>query len=331
MNVENVKDFLKTLPTHPGIYRMLDKQEKVIYVGKAKNIKKRVASYFNKNLASPRTRLMVSHIANIQFTVTNTEAEALILENNLIKDLMPRYNVIFRDDKSYPYLMMTAHKFPMLRFHRGVQKKGNRYFGPFPNSNAVRESIQLLQKVFLLRNCEDSVFSNRTRPCLQHQIKRCTAPCVGLIDENQYAQDCRQAELFLQGKDNEVVEQMTVAMNVAAENEEFERAVVFRDRIQSLRQVRLKQFVSDFSEHDADIIAIEEKDGVFCVNLVMIRNTKHLGDKSFFPKGIAENTDNNILEIFIAQYYDEKSPPPVVIIEKKVNKSLLEKFFELKK
>ena len=328
MNVENVKDFLKTLPTHPGIYRMLDKQEKVIYVGKAKNIKKRVASYFNKNLASPRTRLMVSHIANIQFTVTNTEAEALILENNLIKDLMPRYNVIFRDDKSYPYLMMTAHKFPMLRFHRGVQKKGNRYFGPFPNSNAVRESIQLLQKVFLLRNCEDSVFSNRTRPCLQHQIKRCTAPCVGLIDENQYAQDCRQAELFLQGKDNEVVEQMTVAMNVAAENEEFERAVVFRDRIQSLRQVRLKQFVSDFSEHDADIIAFAEEDGLACINLVIIRGGRHLGDKTFFPKNHPDD-DSNLIEIFLCQHYMDHSPPPVIVAEGVFDQELIKSFFNL--
>ena len=174
-------------------------------------------------------------------------------DNNLIKELMPRYNVIFRDDKSYPYLMMTSHAFPMLKFHRGVQKKGNKYFGPFPNSNAVRESIQLLQKVFLLRNCDDSTFNNRVRPCLQHQIKRCTAPCVKLIDEKSYTEDCRQAELFLLGKDNEVVEQMTEHMNIAAENEEYERAAVFRDRIQSLRQVRLKQFVSDFSENERPI------------------------------------------------------------------------------
>ncbi|MDC0977407.1 excinuclease ABC subunit UvrC, partial [Methylophilaceae bacterium] len=310
--MEDIKNFIKTLPTHPGIYRMMDEKDKVIYVGKAKNLKKRVASYFNKNIPSPRTRLMVSHIQSIQYTVTNTEAEALILENNLIKEWMPRYNVIFRDDKSYPYLMMTSHAFPMLKFHRGVQKKGNKYFGPFPNSNAVRESIQLLQKVFLLRNCDDSTFSNRVRPCLQHQIKRCTAPCVKLIDEKSYAEDCRQAELFLLGKDNEVIEQMTEHMNLAAENEEYERAAVFRDRIQSLRQVRLKQLVSDFSENDADIIALAEESGIVCINLVMIRGGRHLGDKTFFPRN-ASDSEINFTEVFLCQHYDEQMPPPVIV------------------
>jgi excinuclease ABC subunit C len=262
--------------------------------------------------------------------VTNTEAEALILENNLIRNHMPRYNVIFRDDKSYPYLKISGDQYPRISFHRGAQKKDQNYFGPFPNSPAVRDSIKLLQKVFLLRTCENSVFKNRSRPCMEHQIQRCSAPCVNLISEEDYREDIEQAMMFLNGKDAKVINSLSEKMNIFSQNNEFERAAVFRDRIQSLRQVRLKQFVSDFSEDDADIIAIEEKDGVFCVNLVMIRNTKHLGDKSFFPKGIAENTDNNILEIFIAQYYDEKSPPPVVIIEKKVNKGLLEKFFELK-
>ncbi len=327
--MEDIKNFIKTLPTHPGIYRMVDEKEKVIYVGKAKNLKKRVASYFNKNIPSPRTRLMVSHIQSIQYTVTNTEAEALILENNLIKELMPRYNVIFRDDKSYPYLMMTSHAFPMLKFHRGVQKKGNKYFGPFPNSNAVRESIQLLQKVFLLRNCDDSTFNNRVRPCLQHQIKRCTAPCVKLIDEKSYAEDCRQAELFLLGKDNEVVEQMTEHMNIAAENEEYERAAVFRDRIQSLRQVRLKQFVSDFSENDADIIALAEESGMVCINLVMIRGGRHLGDKTFFPKN-ASDSESNFTEIFLCQHYDEQIPPPVIVTEGIFDKDLVNSFFNLK-
>jgi len=328
-NVEDIKNFIKTLPTHPGIYRMMDEKDKVIYVGKAKNLKKRVASYFNKNITSPRTRLMVSHIQSIQYTVTNTEAEALILENNLIKEWMPRYNVIFRDDKSYPYLMMTSHAFPMLKFHRGVQKKGNKYFGPFPNSNAVRESIQLLQKVFLLRNCDDSTFSNRVRPCLQHQIKRCTAPCVKLIDEKSYAEDCRQAELFLLGKDNEVIEQMTEHMNLAAENEEYERAAVFRDRIQSLRQVRLKQLVSDFSENDADIIALAEESGIVCINLVMIRGGRHLGDKTFFPRN-ASDSEINFTEVFLCQHYDEQMPPPVIVTEGNFDKNLVISFFNLK-
>ena len=309
---------------------MINVKDEIIYIGKAKDIKKRVTSYFGKNHASPRTKMMVSNINSIEFTVTNTEAEALILENNLIRNHMPRYNVIFRDDKSYPYLKISGDQYPRISFHRGAQKKDQNYFGPFPNSPAVRDSIKLLQKVFLLRTCENSVFKNRSRPCMEHQIQRCSAPCVNLISEEDYREDIEQAMMFLNGKDTKVINSLSEKMNIFSQNNEFERAAVFRDRIQSLRQVRLKQFVSDFSEDDADIIAIEEKDGVFCVNLVMIRNTKHLGDKSFFPKGIAENTDNNILEIFIAQYYDEKSPPPVVIIEKKVNKGLLEKFFELK-
>lgn len=310
---------------------MINNKNEIIYIGKAKDIKKRVTSYFGKNHASPRTKMMVSNINSIEFTVTNTEAEALILENNLIRNHMPRYNVIFRDDKSYPYLKISGDQYPRISFHRGAQKKDQNYFGPFPNSPAVRDSIKLLQKVFLLRTCENSVFKNRSRPCMEHQIQRCSAPCVDLISEEDYREDIDQAMMFLNGKDTKVINSLSEKMNIFSENNEFERAAVFRDRIQSLRQVRLKQFVSDFSENDADIIAIEDKNGVFCVNLVMIRNAKHLGDKSFFPKGISDNSDNNILEIFIAQYYDEKSPPPVVIIEKKVNKGLLEKFFELKK
>jgi len=327
----DLKKEIKKFPNLPGIYRMMNGKNEIIYIGKAKDIKKRVASYFGKNHSSPRTKMMVSNIHSIEFTVTNTEAEALILENNLIRNHMPRYNVIFRDDKSYPYLKISGDQFPRISFHRGVQKKDQNYFGPFPNSPAVRDSIKLLQKVFLLRTCENSVFRNRSRPCMEHQIQRCSAPCVNLISEQDYKEDIDQAMLFLNGKDTKVINSLSEKMSYFAEKNEFERAAVFRDRIQSLRQVRLKQFVSDFSENDADIIAIEEKGGIYCVNLVMIRNSKHLGDKSFFPKGAVDSQDNNILEIFIAQYYNEKSPPPVVIIEKKVNKSLLEKFFELKK
>ena len=328
--MNDLKKEIKKFPSLPGIYRMINAKNEIIYIGKAKDIKKRVTSYFGKNHSSPRTKMMVSNINAIEFTVTNTEAEALILENNLIRNHMPRYNVIFRDDKSYPYLKISADQYPRISFHRGAQKKEQNYFGPFPNSPAVRDSIKLLQKVFLLRTCENSVFKNRTRPCMEHQIQRCSAPCVNLISEEDYKEDIDQAMMFLNGKDTKVINSLSEKMSIFSENNEFERAAVFRDRIQSLRQVRLKQFVSDFSENDADIIAIEEKEGVFCVNLVMIRNAKHLGDKSFFPKGIADDKDNNILEIFIAQYYDEKSPPPVVIVEKKVNKGLLEKFFELK-
>jgi excinuclease ABC subunit C len=309
---------------------MINSKLEVIYIGKAKNLKKRVASYFVKKQSSPRTKLMISKIDAIEFTITNTEADALILENNLIKEFLPRYNVIFRDDKSYPYLMVTGGKFPRLMFHRGTQKKENQYFGPFPNSNAVRQSIQLLQKVFMLRTCEDSVFNNRTRPCLQHQIKRCTAPCVGLISDFDYKNDIKQAALFLKGKDNEVISDLTKRMNQSSDEFNYERAAIFRDRIQSLRQVRLKQSVSDFSENDADIIATAEGFGQVCVNLVMIRGGRHLGDKSFFPKNSVEQNIENIIEVFLTQYYNQKAPPPVLVIEKKFDKDLIGKFFSLK-
>ena len=318
------------MPNLPGVYRMINSKMEVIYIGKAKNLRKRVASYFVKKQSSPRTRLMIGNINSIEFTITNTEADALILENNLIKKILPRYNVIFRDDKSYPYLMITGDKFPRLMFHRGSQKKENQYFGPFPNSNAVRQSIQLLQKVFMLRTCEDSVFNNRTRPCLQHQIKRCTAPCVDLIDKFSYQNDIKQAALFLQGKESAVIDDLTNRMNESSEEFEYERAAMFRDRIQSLRQVRLKQSVSDFSENDADIIAVAEDLGQVCVNLVMIRGGRHLGDKSFFPKNSVEQNIENIIEVFLTQYYDQKTPPPVLVVEKNFDKNLINNFFQLK-
>ncbi|MDC0127049.1 excinuclease ABC subunit UvrC [Methylophilaceae bacterium] len=329
--MDNLKLQIKNFPNLPGVYRMINSKLEVIYIGKAKNLKKRVASYFVKNQSSPRTRLMISNINTIEFTITNTEADALILENNLIKKILPRYNVIFRDDKSYPYLMITGGNFPRLMFHRGFQKKENQYFGPFPNSNAVRQSIQLLQKVFMLRTCEDSVFNNRTRPCLQHQIKRCTAPCVGLISDFDYKNDTKQAALFLKGKDTEVIEDLTNQMNKSSDEFNFEKAAIFRDRIQSLRQVRLKQSVSDFSENDADIIAISENLGQVCVNLVMIRGGRHLGDKSFFPKNSVEQNIENIIEVFLTQYYDQKTPPPVLVIEQKFDIDLIKSFFALKK
>ena len=328
--MQQLKDLAKTFPTLPGVYRMINSKGDVIYVGKAKNLKNRVRSYFVKNQSSPRTKLMVGNINSIEFTVTNTEAEALILENNLIKKFMPRYNVIFRDDKSYPYLAITDDKFPRIRFHRGAQKKNTLYFGPFPNATAVRESIKLLQKVFMLRTCENTIFKNRSRPCLEHQIKRCTAPCVNLISQSDYLHDTKQAALFLNGKGNEVIKNLTTKMNEHSDSFNFERAAVYRDRIQSLRQVRLQQSVSDFSEKDADIIASYHAYGKVCVNVVMIRGGRHLGDKSYFPKFQQEQDDVNVIEVFIVQFYDQIKPPPSIVIDKKINKSLIQDFFVIK-
>ncbi|MDP1596386.1 MAG: excinuclease ABC subunit UvrC [Methylotenera sp.] len=318
------KPTLKNLPNLPGVYRMINAADEVIYVGKAKDLKKRVSSYFNKYLPSPRTRMMVSNIVKIETTVTHNEAEALLLENNLIKGLMPRYNVLFRDDKSYPYITLTGDAFPRLAFHRGSQRKGSQYFGPFPNSVAVRESIQLLQKVFKLRTCENTVFANRSRPCLQHQIERCTAPCVGLISDDHYRNDVHQAALFLQGKTTEVMDTLAEQMNTAAANQEYEMATVFRDRIQALRQVQAKQFVSDFNVSDADVIACAELQGQHCINLVMIRGGRHLGDRSYMPK----NTDGETLETsmaaFLAQHYVAQNTPPLIVVGVKIETEIIE-------
>ena len=307
------KPILKNLPNLPGVYRMINASEEVIYVGKAKDLKKRVSSYFNKNLVYPRTRMMVSQIANIETTVTHNEAEALLLENNLIKSIMPRYNVLFRDDKSYPYITLTNDKFSRLAFHRGAQRKGSQYFGPFPNSVAVRESIQLLQKVFKLRTCENTVFANRSRPRLQYQIARCTAPCVGYISPEDYAHDVNHAAMFLQGKTNEVMNALGDKMNTAAANQEYEQAVVFRDRMQALRQVQAKQFVSDFSVNDADIIALASNKGGHCINLVMIRGGRHLGDKSYFPKNSQDAELSETIEAFLTQHYVPQNTPPLIV------------------
>ncbi len=325
------KPILKNLPNLPGVYRMINAVQEVIYVGKAKDLKKRVSSYFNKNLVYPRTRMMVSNITHIETTVTRSEAEALLLENNLIKSLMPRYNVVFRDDKSYPYIALTGDQFPRLAFHRGAQRKGAQYFGPFPNSVAVRESIQLMQKVFKLRTCENTVFSNRSRPCLQYQIQRCTAPCVDYISSDIYANDVNMAALFLNGKTNEVMNTLGDKMNMAAASQEYEMATVFRDRMQALRQVQAKQFVSDFSVSDADVIACASLQNQHCINLVMIRGGRHLGDKSFFPKN-SQDAQGSValsetMEAFLTQHYTALNTPPMIVCGVEIDSKSFEAAF----
>ncbi|MBI2226023.1 MAG: excinuclease ABC subunit C [Betaproteobacteria bacterium] len=280
---------------------MLNAAGEAIYVGKAGDLRKRVSSYFRKQSAlSPRIQLMLGQVQAIETTVTRSEAEALLLENNLIKSLSPRYNILFRDDKSYPYLMLTGHGFPRLAFHRGGLDPRHHYFGPFPNAGAVRLSMQLLQKVFRLRTCADSVFENRSRPCLLHQIRRCTAPCVDRISAADYAEDVRNAELFLKGKDDEAIERLIARMNAAAGNPDYEQAAAYRDQIGALRKVREKQFVSSTAARDADIIACALEGEIACVNLVMIRGGHHLGDRNFYPRNAAGHEPSQIVEAFIS-------------------------------
>jgi excinuclease ABC subunit C len=303
------------LPHLPGVYRMIGTDEKVLYVGKAIDLRKRVASYFQSGRhVSPRIELMVRQVHRFDVTVTRSESEALLLENNFIKSLQPRYNILYRDDKSYPYLRIGPGDFPRLAFYRGALDQKSRFFGPFPNAGAVRSSIQLIQKVFRLRTCEDTVFRNRSRPCLLQQIHRCTGPCVGLIDGATYAEDVADATLFLEGHDDLVIEKLVRRMEAAAERLAFEEAATLRDQIQALRKVRESQFVDAGTATNADVVACESISGRFCVNIAMIRAGRHVGDRSLFPDHADGAAPAEVLSAFLSQHYLGADVPEQIIV-----------------
>ena len=306
------KLFLRSLTPGPGVYRMLNARGEVMYVGKAKNLRRRVGSYFTR-AANRRIASMVAQIRDIEITATHTEAEALLLENNLIKEHKPRYNVLLRDDKSYPYLFLSEEEFPRLAFHRGARKAKGRFFGPYPSASSVRETLQLLQKLFPVRQCEDSYFRNRSRPCLQYQIQRCTAPCVGFITSDAYNQDVRDTELFLEGKASDVVERWIHKMEAAAARLEFEEAAHLRDQIGTLRAVQEKQYVSG-ERGDLDIVAVAAEGAVACVQLFYVRQGRNLGNKSLFPRSVDGAEPGEIISAFIAQHYLGKAVPQQILV-----------------
>lgn len=307
-------NFARRLNTSPGVYLMRDENGKSLYVGKAKNLRKRVSSYFNNRPKNTRTMAMVDKIRDVEVSLTRTEGEALLLENEWIKSLKPRYNILLRDDKSYPYISLsTRDAFPRISFHRGAQRGGGRFFGPFPSAASVRESIGLIQKLFRVRTCEDSIFLHRSRPCLQHQIKRCTAPCVALIDQETYRENVNDAVLFLAGKNDNIIQRLIARMETASTNREYERAAELRDQVRLLRQIQARQFVSN-ADGDADIIAVASEGGASVVQLVSFRGGRNVGQRSFFPSNSRGEMHADILQAFLGQYYQGKPPPPVLIV-----------------
>lgn len=317
--------FLKTVTDQPGVYRMYNADADVIYVGKAKDLKKRLSSYFRKKIDSEKTRALVSNIAKIDVTVTHTETEALILEHNYIKQYLPKYNVLLRDDKSYPYIFISGHKHPRLSLHRGAKKRKGEYFGPYPDAGAVRETLHLIQKIFPVRQCEDTVYSNRTRPCLMYQIGRCAGPCVkSIISDEEYAELVDYVRYFLQGKDKQVLEILIEKMENASQQLRFEQAAKYRDQIQAIRRVQEQQFVSEDSMDDMDVLGFAQENGIACIHILMIRQGKILGSRSHFPKIPNNTSKEEVFESFLSQYYlnhNEARTIPTRII---LNEGLLE-------
>src|SRR3990167_5216022 len=308
--------FLAVCSSHPGVYRMFDVAARLLHVGKAKNLKKRLSSYFRKTGLAPKTAALVAKIARIETTVTANETEALLLEQTLIKASRPPYNILLRDDKSYPYVLLSEGDFPRLSLHRGGKKAKGRYFGPYPSAGAIRESLNLLQKTFMVRQCEDSYFNNRTRPCLQYQIKRCKGPCVGLVEPAEYAEDVRRSVMFLEGRSNALADELSGAMETAAQALEFERAAELRDQMALLRRVQDQQSMEG-GTGDVDVVAAIVNPGGACVHLISVRGGRVLGSKNFFPQVDIEEEGSEVLSAFLAQYYlgsQERDLPREVIV-----------------
>lgn len=322
MQYEEIKSLVKDLPGSPGVYRMLGTEGQVLYVGKARNLKKRVQSYFRSSGLSSRILSMMQQVQDIEVTVTHTENEALILESNLIKSLKPRYNILLRDDKSYPYIFLSAGDYPRLAYHRGARRAAGRYFGPYPSAGAVRESLALLQKLFRVRQCEDSFYRHRSRPCLQYQINRCSGPCVGMVSAENYGDDVRHTVMFLEGKNQEVVAELVKQMEVAAVQLRYEVAAQIRDQIASLKRVQEQQFVSRDSG-DVDVLAAVVENGAACVSVSFIRGGRLLGNKNFFPRMVADAGASDVLGSFLSQYYSGKEPPTEILLNHAVDDSEL--------
>lgn len=319
----DAKSFLKTVTHQPGVYRMYDLAGEVIYVGKAKDLKKRLSSYFRTNVAGEKTRALVKNIAKVDVTVTHTETEALILEHNYIKLYLPKYNVLLRDDKSYPYIFLSRTAHPRLSLHRGVKKRKGEYFGPYPDGGAVRESLHLLQKIFPIRQCEDSVYANRSRPCLMYQIGRCLGPCVkGLVSDEAYQEQVEFVRLFLKGKDRQVITALVEKMELASQQLAFEKAAMYRDQIQALRRVQEQQFVSQDSDDDLDVVGIAHDSGMACIHALFIRQGKILGSRSYFPRMPQGADITEVLSSFVSQYYLNQAEGRVIPSEILLGESL---------